>query len=382
MNARNWLIIRTHDGQMLTVVNDVIMAELVRTQNEEGWFQVTVSPDFDPRYFHADNIVEFWRQPVGGEEVCLGTGLMRIWGWKETGSGEEVAYFSGPDQIELLKRRIVNYRSQTSEAEKAMEADDLIKEVVNENMGPGAGNDYYGRPRYYPAAHFSIAPDETAAPSVDMAFAWRNVLEVIKSVAEASANQGTNLFFDLEYLGEAVYLFKTWVNIRGVDRTLKGSVAPIVFSKETGNLAKPDLKWDYSEEINYVTGGGPGEGAGRIIDPENDQVREQLTIWNKREAFQDARECPSTGGSLCVANKAFDRMQAGRPKVYFTGKLLDTPSGRFAKDWFFGDKVTIRYHGFEFDGHVAQFHLRWTARGDDTLEAAVKVTETLEGHPT
>jgi len=382
MNARNWLVIRTHDGEMLAVVHDLIRAEITRSQNNVGWFSCTASADFDPALLQPDRIVEFWRQPQGGEEKIMGVGLMRKWGWRELQDGREVTYFSGPDQMELLERRIVAYRAGTSQASKNGPADDIIKAIVDENMGPAAGNDSYGRPRYYPSSHFTIAPDEGDGVTVEMSFAWRNVLAVIREIAQASRNQDTPVYFDLEYLGEGVFIFKTWTDVMGIDRTLTAGIAPVVFSKEQGNLASPDLSFDYTEEINHVIGGGPGEGQGRIIDPENDQVREQLTIWNKREAFQDARECPSTGGSLCVANKAFDRMQAGRPRVWFSGRLLDTPQSRFGVDWFYGDKVTIRYHGMEFDGPVAQFRLSWNERGEEQIDARVEITEAIEGKPT
>jgi len=378
MSLNHRLVLRTHDGEELAILTGIVRWELVRVQNNIGWFTVTASDEFDERWPHTDRLIEFWRQPVGGENKLLAVGLTRYWQWENL-DGRELLRFGGPDQVELLKRRIIAYFSGEAESDKTGPADDVIKAIVSENMGPLAPNDAHGRPRRYPAANFTVQPDFGDGHNITRQFSWRNVLPVIQELADESAERGTPLFFDNVPIGPAQFDFQTWTGVRGMDRSILSGIAPVVFSLEAGNLANPSLRFDYTEEINYVWGGGQGEGPGRDMDPENDQVREHLTIWNKREAFQDAREEATHAG---VGHKAFLRMQAGLPKVIFSGELLDTPQSRFGVDWDYGDKVTVRYRGMEFSGRVNSFAISVDENGTETIGAKVEITEAIEGHPT
>ena len=372
------LVLRTHDGEELAILTGLVKWDLIRVQNNIGWFTITASDEFDDRWPHTDRLVEFWRQPVGGENKLLAVGFTRYWEWENL-EGRDILRFGGPDQVELLERRIIGYYKGESESDKTGPADDVIKAIVRENMGALAGNDWHGRPRRYPAVNFSVEPDFGDGHNIQREFSWRNVLPVIQEMADESAERGTPLFFDNVPVAPAQFIFRTWTGVRGIDRSIIGGVAPIIFSLEAGNLANPSLRFDYTEEINYVWGGGQGEGAARDMDPENDQVREHLTIWNKREAFQDAREETVHAG---VTHKAFMRMQAGLPKVKFSGELLDTPQSRFGIDWDYGDKVTVRYRGMEFSGRVNSFSINVNEQGTERISAKVEITEAIEGHPT
>lgn len=378
------IIVRTGDGQLLGVLPNVKTWQYARQLNDVGWWKVVCS-DIDRRWLDVDRIFEFYRTVRGAGEVLLGTGFLRTYEWSEGDAGASVLTMQGPDPIDLLARRVIAYNTPTSTWQKSGHADDLMKEVVDENMGPGSSDPWYGRGRAYDAALFHIAADEGKGQQIEMQFHWRNVLAVLQNLAEASAwgSQddgyiGYPIVFDLEYVGPAEYEFRTYSPIRGIDRTLASNVAPVIFSKEAGNLSSPSLAYDYSEERNIIYGLGPGEGENRMVDPENDPVRERLSPWNLHEDVVPATECSTL---LSVAWRAFLRMEEKRPRVVFSGKLMDTAFTRFGVDWNFGDIVTVRYRGMEFDGTVDSFMAEGSEDGSETVTATMRITKALEGHP-
>lgn len=379
------IVLRTGDGILLAQLENVMSWTYARSANDLGWFTIQAS-DMDERLLAVDRILEFYRTPVGADPVLLGVGFLRSWEWTEDENGSLRLQLDGPDQVDLLARRVVAYTDPEANWNKTGYADDLMKAVVRENMGALSTDPWYSRGREYPAALFSVAPDEGQGRSVTRTFQFRNTLEVLKQLAEASmwpssdnAWVGTPVWFDCEYVGPAQFLFKTWSPLRGIDRTVAGSIAPLTFSKEAGNLQAPALKFDYSEEQNIIYGLGPGEGESRMVDPENDQVRERLSPWNLHEGIEPATEETTMLG---IALRAYYRMQEMRPRVIFSGSLIDTPLTRFGIDWGYGDMVTVRYRGMEFDGRIDSFVVSGDNEGRESVEATVTITKALEGKPT
>jgi hypothetical protein len=385
--ANSWIVLRTHDGEYLAQFDKAIRWELARSTNSAGAWAIILSGDTDKRLFDMDRIVEFWREPVGGHETLLGVGFMRRWHFFESPDGAEFVRCTGHDQIGLLGRRIVANYKGTDYTKKSDYADDMIKEIITEqfvNTSARFGDIYYSRSSALSTAHFSVAPDESQGREIDKEFAWRNVLTTIQEIAEASqwptrSMDGVPVYFDLEYTGPAKFVFKTYANSRGVDRTVSGGIAPVIFSVDRANLGRPSLDWRYDEEINMVYGGGPGQETSRMIDPENDQVRHNYSIWNYQESFKDAREATERPE---VSFIAYTEMQNRLPYVEFSGDLLDTPRSRFGVDWMYGDEVTCRYKGFSFDGIVDGFLISVDQNGVEDIRASVKIIEAIEGNPT
>lgn len=381
----NPILIRTHDGQALAEMPGVVEWDLARAANAVGAFSILVDGDMDRRLLRVDNLLEFYRTPFGSRSILLGVGMLRAWEWSEAPDGAHVLRLSGPDQMDLLARRVVAYTDPEANWTKSAYADDMIKAVVRENMGALSTDPWYSRGRAYPAAHFSVAPDEGRGKSVKLSFQFRNVLAVLQEIADTSAwpasdtdAAATTVWFDLDYVGPAKFLFRTWVPLRGVDRTGRQSIAPLIFTKEAGNLAAPVLLFDYSTEQNIIYGLGPGAGEARTVDPENDQVRSHLSIWNLREGIAPAGEAETTNE---IGWRAFVRMQEDRPRVVFSGDLMDTPQTRFGVDWGYGDIVTIRHAGMDFYGRIDSFNVHSGPEGEQ-IRAGVRITKALEGKPT
>jgi hypothetical protein len=380
------IVLLTPDGIQLAKIERAVEWQFVRTANDLGWFTVRLGT-IDPRLLSVDNLLEFYRTPIGSAPVLMGVGFLRAWQYAEDDTGSVSVVLNGPDQMDLLARRIVAYTDPESTWNKGPDyADDLIKDVVSENMGPTSTDPWYNRGRAYPASHFSIAPKQSLGRSdTQLTFQFRDVLAVLQDAAaysgwpsSDSAFTGLPVWFDLDYIGAAKFLFRTWVPIRGIDRTLGTAIAPLVFSRQAGNLSAPALRFDYTTEKNIVYGLGPGIGENRMVDPENDVPRENLSIWNLREGICPATEETTLQG---VANRAYSKMQELRPRVVFEGQLIDTPKTRFGIDWGYGDIVTVRFQEMEFDGRIDTFDFRMSKDGEESVTAAVTITKALEGKP-
>ncbi len=377
MPANHRFILTTSDGQHITEINAIESVQYSRFVNNPGWFMLILDPSFDPTFIDVDNLIEFWRQPEGAEDRLEMVGFLRYWDWFETAPKAERLRLGGPDQMDLLDRRVVAYRSTTSQSTKTDEADDMIKEIVRENLGADAALTEANRPRAFDPDHFTVAGNTSLAPSVTRSFAWRNVLDVLQEIADVSRFSGTPLFFDLIPSTGATFEFRTYIDIRGIDRTLAG-VASIVFSREYGNLSNPFLREDWREEWNYIWGGGQGQGTARTIDPEKDLNRIFRSVWGKREVFQDAREESTIQG---VANRARERLEESRPVMTFRGDLLDTARARYGIDWDFGDRVLARYRGREFEGDIKSVSVSIDSDGLETVRAQIEV-DVLPGRHT
>ena len=57
------------------------------------------------------------------------------------------------------------------------------------------------------------------------------------------------------------------------------------------------------------------------------------------------------------------------------------PQSRFGVDWNFGDKVSARYRGFDFDGHVRSFTISMNENKVEKIEAKLDVVEYAYGSP-
>lgn len=358
----------THDGLPLGEVPWASVS-YTRVVNNIGWFSGVVSSEFDLRLLDVDRLIEFWRQAEGGEDRLEMVGFLRYWEWSQNETGMESLRIGGPDQIDLLDRRIIAWPAGEPEADKTDHADDIIKVIARENMEVLAPLDEAGRPRRYPAGHFSVSDDEHAGPSIHRQFAWRECLAVIREIADASFTYGYPLYFDLISTGPAKFELRTSMNVLGMDRTASG-LAPVIFSVERSNLSQPVLREDWTEEWNYIYGGGPGEGIARMIDPEKDTLRGYRSIWNRRERFQDAREETTMVGIACKAN---EKLQMCTPRLALAGDLVDAPLSRYGVDWHFGDMVTAQYRGQSLDGLIRTVTVAIDENGAETVRAKFDV---------
>ena len=63
---------------------------------------------------------------------------------------------------------------------------------------------------------------------------------------------------------------------------------------------------------------------------------------------------------------------AGRPQRLFTGQAADTEGLVFGRDWEWGDRVTARFLGNEFEAIIRQVILNIDDNGRETVDARIE----------
>src|SRR3990167_2102870 len=360
-----------HDpyGNRLALLDTTHGFGYARVVNNAGWWAIPLPGDFDDSLLKIDGIVEFWRKPEGGALRLQTSGFLRVITESTDAQGVDSIQIEGPDKNELISRRIVAYAAASSQADKTDQVDDMLKAIARENLGSSAS-----AARNLTALGFTVHPDLAAGPSITRGFAWREVSRIYREIVDASAGVGTDLYWDIVPTSANAFELRTYIGQLGVDRSYGSGSNPVLFGLLWGNLAEPKLTRDYSKEGTTIYAGGQGEGANRGIVEVADVTRLNRSPWNRREAFVDARNERDTDGGTTVANA---RLNDGRPRLRFIGKLLDTPQAVYGKDWNFGDRVTVEYRGRQLDGLVEAVTVKVDAEGNETVEARFEVEDAI-----
>jgi hypothetical protein len=356
-----WLTDNTGDTR-LALLDSALAWQYARVQNEVGAWWVQLSGDFDETLVQIDGRVEFWRGWDTGKLSLDFVGLVRRITIEMDDNGLETVTISGPDPNDILDRRIVAYAAESAQAAMTDYADDMIKAIATDNLGGDAA-----AARQISAV--TIEADLSEAPSITKGFAWRNMLRIMQDVAVAST---TTVYFGVEPLSASEFEFRTRTGQWGMDRSDNTSSAFLQFGPEWGNVESVFLEYDYSDEVTYAYAGGQGEQSERNVVEVEDATRTARSPINRREAFADARADALTAGLTAAARR---RLEDGKPKLRFRADLLDTEQARYQRDWKYGDKVAITYHGRQFAGPILAVQVGVDRNGEEQIKARLEVME-------
>jgi hypothetical protein len=359
-----------HEGNRREMIDNAAGFTVSRVKNSPGVCTIVLPTSYQD-YIAPDAMLEFWRKPERGAIGLFGLYFVRRWELADI-NGTDKVVVTGYDAIELMRRRIVAYAAGSAYAQKTGKADEILWEVVVENMGVSVTDADRSL-----AAYLSGTPPVYSCPEITMGFAWRNVLSVCQDICEASRQAGTELYFDWEpYISVTSginFYFHTYTGQRGSDRSADSTTAnPVFFGRDWGNLVGASLAYDYTEEVNYVYAGGAGEEANREIVEVEDATREGVSVWNRREGFCDARNASSADPTDEITSRGNASLEAGRPKITFSGTLTDTYQFKFGVDWFYGDRVTCSHFGRQFDGVIKALAITVSDSGVETIDVRIE----------
>ncbi len=364
-----YIEVSTPQGVRIAQLDQWLKLGYARVVNDIGTLVLELDPDSDASIYQRDTRLGVWRQGPNGaltldtECVWLVRKIKRVL----SASGERRLRITAYSDNELLRRRIVAYAAGSTQASKSDYADDMMKAIVSENLGGDATDTDRDI-----SAYLAIESDLGAGQDIDKAFSRRNVLTVLQELADASAEAGTNLYFDVVTPTPGALVFSTYTGQRGDDRTITGN-APLLFSPELGNLADGELEVDYANEVTVVYAAGKGEGEEREVVEMEDTARSDASPFNRIEALRDARHADTTA-ELTAEGNGF--LKAGRPRLTFSGSITDTPQCRYGVEWNWGDKVTVQFEGRQFDAHISSIRVT-IAGGKEEIEASLRTDDEL-----
>lgn len=358
------IFICTPRGVKLAKIDTINAMTIVKAVNDTGWINLLLPKSFDRSLVRLDNIIHVNRRANGGIWELAFIGFLRVWRY-----GEFTTELGGPGINELLSRRVVAYNAGAAEAEQVDYADDMLKEIFDHNLGGDATD----TDRQWDGIGLSSMTQSGAGPEINKAFSRRNVLEVMQEICETSRQQGTDLYFDIkpgwDNSGYLTGMFTTYTGQPGRDRSADSGY-PVFFGTQYGNLEGGLLEYDYSTEITVAYSGGQGERENRTVEEREDTSRSGVSAWNRREGFKDARNQNTTAG---VQDDGDAYLAENRPKIRFTGALIDTPQARYGVDWDFGDRVACEFAGKQFEAVIKAVTQTIDGTGKESIDARIEV---------
>ena len=359
-------------GMRIECLDYVTEYDYTLLANEPGTFRLKMPAKFDRKNVRLDNIVEIWRGHLPGSLKMEYCGLLRAWKFADD-AGVNYTELYGYSTMELLRRRIVKDNAGIVQTLMTGYADNLVKAIVKDQLGSDA---IAGRNLTSVGGGFTIQDDLSDGQSITKDFFYKNVLEIAQEIADASKQAGTAVYFDVVPVQTSVTTgmlglqLQTFTGQRGNDRTFDSS-NPAYIGLDWGNLENGELTYDYSEEVNVAYALGQGEGLTREIVEVDDAPRKWKSIWNMREGSKDARSCDA-GDTAALTGEAQTYLDEHKPKISFSGDIVETPAFRYGHDWWFGDKTTLVYADMELDANIDKVLV---SRGDDGQET---ITARLE----
>jgi hypothetical protein len=375
MTHRYDITLATPTGIFIEETDEFSVLSYVKNVNGTGWFTIRLpAQSIDSSLLAVDQNVRIYRYTVAGLKQLDFFGFLRSWRVETDARLRDWVVMSGPDQNDLLTRRIVAYDADSalSEIKTSIALDDGLKDVFDTNFlasATDANRDISGYGT-------TVDTDETVGPSMGKEFSWRQVSRVIGDLNAASRMAGTEVFYEIAINsiginGTPNLEFRTHINQPGINLTVGTANKPAIFSLQMGNLETPVLAYDYTREITVVYAGGKGEGAERTIIEVENADRVSASVWNRREAFINASNQTTTDGLTATAQALLDQK---RPTKRFTGTLISNEQAPYNDLWGLGDKVSVAYKNERMDAVVRQVQVKVTP---ETENITARVNEYL-----
>lgn len=346
-------------GNRVTMLETTRDFTYTKSTHSNGFFSLTLPGTFPREQLDTTRRVAFFRKPLPNAVPTLDfVGFVRR--VRADGSDEKKRRtIQGYSPNWLLGGRIVYAAAGSPNASKSDYADDMMKDIVREQMGASAA-----AARALNSSYFSVQSDASAGPSITKAFAYDNVLDVLRELSEVARQAGTETFFEVRALGLNRFVFVTSAEQLGNDLRDSGAV----FSDESGTLENPSLSEDWGEEANFGYGLGEGTGAARTIQTAEDTERSGATWYARREVAKDARN-QATAGTLAAAQSA---IVAHRPFLAFSAGIVNTAGSLYGVNWGFGDRIKCSYDGRQFDGLIRAVTVSMSDSGKETISAKIE----------
>lgn len=351
-------------GSLLYDSLPVSSLSLQRRVHEVGNLEILLAQPLPISRFRDDTILEVWRQVDDNPPYLEGE---TIWWVKQPNlkgdtNGVELMTLKAVDLLHLLTRRIVAYDdSLTTYTEVYDLADDALKQIVRQNYGAAALDAARNLEPY-----LTVQGDASLGAIAGDSIARKTVLDACRGLAEASETAGAKIYFDIVRTTSPVrWELRTYRNYRGRNHS-RTSGLPVVVAETRGNLSEPDLSFDFLDGVhNYVYAGGAGEAGWRQIAEAANLTAIGAGPAARTEVWVDASNVSDPAILQKVADAALAR---GKPRLRFTGRVLDTNATRYGYHYNYGDLITAEHKNLVIDCHVSAISLTYNRDQGEQLD--------------
>jgi hypothetical protein len=359
---------------LVGILTDWKRLEIKRVLNDIGECKLELDgSDSHIDLFDLDGQIEVWRCDADASIPWYleFESLHRTEQRETKESGESIFTSKSVGYNNLLSRRIICYPSSSAYTDKSVVGETAMKEYVDENAGPSATLANNRLLESGVTTGLSIEADGAAGAVWTGAQAFKNLLSVIQEISKA-----TGLHFGVVGTGVALYEFRVKASPWGADRTNVGLVhatglnaagnAPIVFALEFGNMINPVYSLSRSKEVTAVISMGQGLSGNRVLALRTNAGAIAESTWNLTESSRGANN-EYTTTQLGSGGDAF--LEDNQAKEVFNFDVMQIPSCRYGREYFFGDLVTARYKTIEKQKKIIGVNIKLeNGREDINLE--------------
>lgn len=324
-------------GQWLDSLNDWTRIECALSEMQIGTLIIDMPPTHNPAFYQRDGRIAYRRNITPYQF----TARMRLVG-NTTWTIARRQLIVNRDQSQsvritcvhpnaLLARRVVAYNEASAEAKKTALADNMIKAIARENFTAATDTD-----RNWSSAFFAVEADAGASVSIDKEFSYRTVLQVCQEIAAAGTSGGIYTGFEVYSPQETgPYTLRTYTGQRGTNRSA-GSGQPLTLGVAYGSLGDTELDENWMEMASFVYAGGSGKKSERVVQPASDTALIDATPYGRIEWFQNVTQTTDTA---VLDSEAARALRERRPRLLFTGAVLETDYATFMDEYDWGDRV-------------------------------------------
>lgn len=344
MATRYKVRLKAEDGSLVAEMPDAVFRRIDYTTRINAPFAHSIRMELtvpQADLFVLDGQVEIWRADLAaGIDWYLDyEGFHRSEERRVSSDGMQEYVSVGAGYTELTSRAIIYNRQGSVGAAKSGNGESVMKDYVDENIGPNATAANRVVANIMPG--LTIEPDGGNGDAWQGDRAYKNLLEVLKEIADA-----TSVDFGIVGTGPATFEFRAKAKPWGADRTVTGlnpttglnaaGNAPVTFALGFGNMQTPVYSLNRLKEATAAIILGQGAEEDRVIS-ETTSADITDSRWNRRESVHNANQESEVAALQDVAAAVLDKLQA---KETFTFQPVETQAYRLGRDYFLGDIIT------------------------------------------
>lgn len=318
---------------------------------------IVPATDLDINALEEDMLIEIWRDDGYGNMSIDGKTLyfLRKFGVRRNSEGADYVYMKGLDSLYLLTSRINAYAAGNANAIFSTYADDVCHSVMSNNFGSGAIAS-----RLINTAYILTGSGSSLGASITKNCAWQELPSLLQDITDQSRNAGTWITYDIEYTGTLPLVFKSYIDYRGQDKSKFVTLSP-----DDGNLADPELMFDFENEGTAAYLLAAGEKSARIIGRADAFDRIAKSPWARREV---KKENTQISVQASADNEARELLAKYRSKISLTGKIVQTENTIYGEDWDYGDLVTAQWYDKTFLCRILTYQINYANSGGNFID--------------